>query len=417
MEDIRLSRISILFQQRKFAEAEKVLKDLLAEDSNNTRILSLLAEACLQQNKFDIARSIIDNAIGLSPAVPDLFYIKSRIAAQQDKYDEAEDTIEQAIILNPYDADYFALFANIKLVRKRYEEALELADEALAIDAENLIALNTRSTALLKLNQKEASFNTIEGALRGDPNNAYTHANYGWGLLEKGDHKKALVHFKESLKNNPNFEYAQSGMIEALKAGNPVYRLFLKYAFWMSNLTAKYQWGVIIGFYLGVRGINAIADANASLQPFLTPLIIALTLFAFSTWVIKPISNLFLRFNTYGQFLLSRKEKMSSNFVAVSLLISIAGVLCYFILADEKFLAIAALGFAMMVPLSAMFAPSKHKNILLVYTIAIAIIGISAIGITFSTGELFNMMSGIFMIGFIAYQWIANFMLIKEDNK
>lgn len=417
MEDTRLSRISILFQQGKFAEAERVLKDLLTGDSNNVHLLSMLAEACLQQNKFDVARSIIDNAIGLSPAIPDLFYVKSRIAIQQDKYDEAEENIQHSIVLDPYDADYFALFANIKLVRKRYQEALELADEALAIDAENLLALNTRSTALLKLNNSEASFRTIEGALRGDPNNAYTHANYGWGLLEKGDHKKALVHFKESLKNNPNFEYAQSGMTEALKAGNPVYRLFLKYAFWMSNLTAKYQWGVIIGFYLGVRIINAVADANESLQPLLMPVIIALALFAFSTWVIKPISNLFLRFNAYGQFLLSRKEKMSSNLVAASLLASIVGVLCYFILADEKFLTIAAFGFAMMVPLSDMFARSKQKNILLFYTIAMAIVGISAVGITFATGEMFNEMTGIFMIGFVAYQWIANFLMIKEDNR
>ena len=83
---------------------------------------------------------------------------------------------------------------------------MELADRSLEIDAENLLGLNTRSTALLKLNKSEESFSTIEGALREDPNNAYTHANYGWGLLEKGSHKKALEHFKESLKHNPNFD-------------------------------------------------------------------------------------------------------------------------------------------------------------------------------------------------------------------
>lgn len=117
------------------------------------------------------------------------------------------------------------------------------------IDAENLSALNARSTALNKLNRKEESFETIQDALREDPNDAYTHANYGWGLLEKGHHKEALDHFKEALANDPSFEYAQLGMLQAIKANNPIYRVFLKYSFWMSNLTAKYQWGVIIGFY------------------------------------------------------------------------------------------------------------------------------------------------------------------------
>ncbi len=416
-DDNKLSRVYILFQQKKYTEAERVLKDLLTEDSNNIHVLSLLAEAYLQQDKIDLANKIIDNAIGLSPDSSGLFYIKSRIAIEQDNYNEAEKYIQQSIELEPYDADYFALLANIKLIRKKYEEALEIANKALEIDAENLLGLNTRSTALLKLNRNEEAFNTIEGALRNDPNSAYTHANYGWSLLEKGDHKKALKHFKEALSNNPNFEYAQSGMIEALKANNPIYRVFLKYAFWISNLTAKYQWAVILGFYFGTRILNTIAKQNEALEPYLTPLTITLAFIAFSTWIITPISNLFLRFNVYGRFLLDEKEKMSSNFVAGALLTFVVGVLLYFIFSDEKFLTIAVFGFAMMLPLSVIFAETKPKNALLIYSIAMAFVGVIAIGITFLTGELFNFLTGIFIFGFIGFQWVSNYLIMKENNK
>jgi len=416
-EDYRLSKVEILIQQKKFGEAEKLLSDLLTEDSNNIHFLSLLAEVFLQQDKFDNANSIIDNAIGLSPDSPHLFYIKSRVAIQQDNLSEAEKNINQAIELDPFDADYFALLANIKLGRKQFNEALETANRALEIDAENLLALNTRSTALNKLNRSEESFETIEGALREDPNNAYTHANYGMGLLEKGDHKKALDHFKEALSNDPTFDYAQSGMLEALKATNPIYKLFLKYSFFMGNLTAKYQWSVIIGFYLGFKALRTIAKNNEVLQPYLIPLIIALGLIAFSTWVIAPISNLFLRFNKYGQLLLDKKEKMSSNFVAISFGAFIVGLLLYFALSDEKMLTIAVFGFAMMLPLGTMFSPSKNQYGLLIFTIALAIIGVIAIGLTFSTGEMFNLMTVIFIIGFVAFQWVANYLLIKEDNQ
>ena len=416
-QDIRLSKIEILIQQKKFTDAERNLSDLLREDSTNIHFLSLLAEVNLQQDKLDKANSIIDNAIGLSPDNPHLFYIKSRIAILQDKYGEAQKFINQSIELDPYDADYFALLANIQLGRKQFNEALETANRALEIDAENLFALNIRSTALNKLNRPDESFQTIEGALREDPNSAYTHANYGWGLLEKGDHRKALVHFKEALTNDPNFSYAQSGMLEALKATNPVYRVFLKYSFWMGNLTAKYQWAVIIGFYLGFRAIRSIASNNEALKPYLTPLIIFLALIAFSTWVIAPISNLFLRFNKYGQLLLDRKEKLSSNFVAISLGLFIVGLLLYFALSDQKMLAIALFGFAMMLPLGTMFSPSKNKYGLLIYTIVLAIVGTIGIGLTFSTGEMFNSMSIVFLIGFVAFQWVANYLLIKENNQ
>lgn len=415
-EDNRLSKVEILIRQKKFADAEKILSNLLTEYPNNIHFLSLLAEVNLQQDQFYKAGNIIDNAIGLSPDDSHLFYIKSRIAIQQDKLSDAEKNINQAIELDPYDADYFALLANIKLGRKQFEEALETANRALEIDAENLLALNTRSTALNKLNRSDESFETIEGALREDPNNAYTHANYGWGLLEKGNHKKALEHFKEALSNDPTFDYAQSGMLEALKATSPIYRIFLKYSFFMSNLTAKYQWGVIIGFYIGFKILRTVARNNETLQPYLVPLIVALAFIAFSTWVINPVSNLFLRLSKYGQLLLDKNEKISSNFVAVSLALFIVGLLLYFISSDEKMLTISVFGFAMMLPLGTMFSLSKNKYGLLIYTIALAVIGLIAIGLTFSKGELFNFMTVVFILGFVGFQWVANYMLIKEDN-
>ena len=415
-KDIRLSKVSILIQQEKYREAEHLLSDLLTEDSTNSHYLSLLSEVYLQQEEFEKALQIVENAIGLVPDAPKLFYLKSRIVFAQDNLDEAEKNINQAIELDPYDARYFALWATMKLDRNQFEEALELANKALKMDAENLLALNARSTALNKLNRTAESFETIERALREDPNNAYTHANYGWGLLEKGNHKEALVHFKESLATDPNFEYAQAGMMEALKATNPIYRLFLKYSFFMNNLTEKYQWGILIGFYIVLRVLRQIAKNNEELQPFLIPLIIVFALMAFSTWIITPISNLFLRFNKYGQLLLNKKEKRSSNFVAISLAVFCMGLLLYFIMSDLKMLTIAVFGFAMMLPLGTMFAPSKNKNALLIYTVSLAVVGLVAIGLTFSTGKMFNLMSVIFVLGFVAFQWVANYILIKEGN-
>lgn len=415
-EDIRLSKAQILINQNKFKDAENILSELLTEDPNNIISLSLLAEVNLQQDRFDKAISIIENAIGQAPDAPFLFHIKARIEMQQKKLGEAEKSIKQAIEIDPFDADYFALLATIKLGRKKFNEALEIANSALEIDAENILALNTRSVALNKLNRSEESFETIEGALREDPNNSYTHANYGWGLLEQGDYKKALVHFKEALSNEPTLEYAQTGMLEALKATNPIYLAFLKYAFFMSNLTANYQWGVIIGFSICLRLLKNLARNNETLQPFLVPIIIVIGLVAFSTWIISPISNLFLRFNKYGKFLLDSKEKISSNFVALSLAVFLVGIILYIALSDEKMLTIAAFGFAMMLPLGTMLSPTKNKNVLLIYTIALAFVGLTAIGMTFSNGELFNSMTFVFILGFVAFQWIANYMLIKEDN-
>ena len=125
---------------------------------------------------------------------------------------------------------------------------------------------------------------------------------------------------------------------------------------------------------------------------------------------------MFLRFNPYGKLLLDKKEILSSNFVAVSFLTSILGVLGYFILGNEAFLAMAVFGFAMMLPCSVMFSPSKFKNGLLIYTIALTIVGFLALGLSFASSQMINTFSTFFVIGFFAFQWVANYLVISDGK-
>jgi tetratricopeptide (TPR) repeat protein len=416
VEDQLYARIEILLRQKRHAEAEKLLNDQLGQHPNDDSLMGLLAEINLMQDKYEPATHLIDAAISIAPYNPFHFYTKARILLDTKQLDAADKTIDQAISMDPDDADFFVVKSQIKLIRKEYDAALKWANHALEIDPENIDALNLRSTTLIKLNRKEESFQTIEGALRENPNNAYTHANYGWGLLEKGDHKKALEHFSEALKNDPSSQHAQAGMIEALKATNPVYRLFLKYAFFMGNLTANNQWIVLFGFVFGVRFLRTMAKTNETLGMYLYPIIVVLTIIAFSTWVIGPISNLFLRFNKYGKHLLDKQEIMSSNFVAGSFAVFLIGTALFALTREEKYLAMTVFGFAMMVPLGSMFTKSKFKNGLVIYAAVMGLVGTAGVATAISTGELSNIFFPIFVLLFVAFQWVANYMTIKENN-
>lgn len=412
-----LERAQILLQQRRYAEAEKVLNEALRMEPDNTYTILLLSEVYIQTDQLPKAESLIDGAIIQEPDRGVWFFLKSRVALRKELYDQAEEHLETAVTLDPVNPDFHALWASIKLCRKQFGAALEKANKALELDPKNILALNIRSSALLKLKRNEESFLTIEGALREDPNNSYTHSNYGWNLLEKGDHKKALVHFREALKNDPSNDAAQSGMVQALKANNMLYRGFLKYQFFMGNLTAKYQWFVIIGFYFLVRLMNTLAEKNEALKPFLTPIIILFSIFALSTWVMRPISNLFLRLNSYGRYLLGRDEIISSNFVGACLLVFLFGIGGYLITDADPWLVLAFWGFAMMVPCSMMMHPSKFKNAFLYYTIAMALLGLAGVAAAFMNAPYFSLISVLFLVGFIGFQWVANFLVIRSDNK
>ena len=417
MSDQLIQRAGLLLQQRKYKEAENILGGLFAQDPTNINVLALLSEVKVQQQLYKEALDLVNSAIGYDPSSDFLFYKRACVYLQLNRYSDAEKDLDQAIALDPYDPNYFALFALLKIDRKKFEEGLMLSEKALELDPENITALNARSTALLKLDRKEESFNTIQGALREDPDNAYTHANYGWGLLEKGSHKDALHHFAQALQKDPNLKLAQAGMAEALKARYWLYRGFLKYSFWMGNLAAKYQWFFIIGIYMASRGLNALAKTNSELGPFILPVTILLAAFAFSTWIMTPVSNLFLRLNIYGKHLLSLRETISSTFVGCSVLVALMGGILLFLTGMDPFLGVLLFGITMMIPLSVMFNSQKNGWVLKAYAALMALLGILGITAAFTSGELINVFTTAYFVAFFLFQWVANFLIAREGNR
>jgi tetratricopeptide (TPR) repeat protein len=413
----QIEKARLLLDQEKYSQAEELLKDLLTQYPTNLDSLILLIEVYLQQKRFGQAEELINNTIGIFPEEAILFYQKARLFAEQSNYNEAESCLKQSLTLDPSAAHTFALWAAIKFNRKHYTNALKFANKALELDPENLFALNTRSSTLLKLNKAEESFTTIEGALREDPNNAYTHANYGWNLLQTRQYKKALIHFKEALHIEPTFDYAKEGMIEALKAKNRIYSLFLGYSFWLSKRTKGGQWAIIIGSYIAFRLLKELIVRNDVLAYYLMPVFVLLAIFMISTWVISPLSNLLFRLHPYGKHLLNRKEIISSNFVGISLLVSLSGVLMYVGTQELKWVPVAIFGFAMILPLGIMLSPSKYRYLLVIYTAVMALFGVLSIVNSFVTTQLINTFTVLFLSGFFIFQWIANAILIQEDNQ
>ncbi len=414
MNDEQLSKARILIRQKNWVEAEKYLAVLLSENSESAYLHILLAEAKIGLNQLKEADAIIENAIRLSPEEPLAYYVKSRIFVSLDKLKEAEEFILISIRLDPEDADYFAFLANIQNGRNKLKEALESANRALELDAENVLALTIRGKALARLGKTEESSESIQAALRENPNNAYAHASYGWSLLENGERKKALEHFREALRNDPHSDYARSGMVVTLKASSMIYRFFLGYDFKLSKMTKKQVIGLFIGLFMASRILKYIIRTNEGAGGVVAACLAGfLLLMVLSTWLVGPLSNMLLRLNRYGSFLLTKEEKRSSNLVAGSLCVVIAScLLCFY---NAKFATLAIFAFVMMFPFSVIFTPSKYRYLLRIYAFALAVLGIYSIVEFFSTGVPAVMV--LFILFFILFLFVVNYLRIKESNR
>jgi hypothetical protein len=177
------------------------------------------------------------------------------------------------------------------------------------------------------------------------------HANRGWLLLGESKVEEALGSFRAALRLDPGMEWARLGIIEAMKAQNSVYRLFLRCSMWKSSLgTLKLA---ILVFALAAVSNFALGTyrQHRSLWPLLVPIGAVCGLFIFGPWISDPLSNLFLRANSAGRLALNRAESIAANLVAVCLALAAVAAVTFTATRSMVWLVLGAVALLMLVPI------------------------------------------------------------------
>ena len=415
-----------LFHQNRYPDAEREFRQAITFDPNEAYPRAMLALTLTHQERFDEAEREVAEALKLDPGLPFVHYVRAVVLDDRHRYEEAEKAIQEAISMEPEDADFFAMLAQIRLNRRNWPGALEAAETGLQFNAEHVTCTNLRAVALVKLGRKEEAGLTIDAALAKDPENSVTHANQGWTLLHAGDHKKALEHFRESLRLDPQNEWARQGIIEALKAQNFLYAWMLKYFLWMGRLSANMQWAVILAGLFGMRFLRATAKANPGLEPFVLPIQIVYLVFVFLTWTADPLFNLLLRLNKFGRMVLNREEIVASNWVGAFVGLALFCLILGFAGIEAAFLGAMVFGFSVL-PLAAVFKcqPGWPRLAMAAYTVVVAGAGIAAVTSMLALGDTGGetksapgaLLFGVFIIGVILAGWVANLLIMQRPRR
>lgn len=321
-----LSRAQLLLTQERYDLAAETLRQALLQSPEDADIHRLLALCLAEQEKFDEATGHAQQAVHLLPDDPYTHYTLCSVMADRRRWREARAAIEEALALEPGEPNFYAMLARIEFSQERWRDALAAAEQGLAIDGENAGCINLRAMAQVKLGDKAGAAATIDQALARRPDDPYAHANQGWNLLHNGEPRRAMEHFREALRLNPEFDWARQGIIEALKAHNPIYRVMLAWFLWMARLSSGVRWGIILGGYFGYQILRNVAKQSPEFAPFIWPILIAYTLFAVMTWLVVPLSNLLLRLHPWGRHALSQDAIRGANLVALSLVLPLVAV-------------------------------------------------------------------------------------------
>lgn len=408
-------RAWLLIQQGRWELARDELHRVLGAAADDPAAHSMLA---IVHSEMDEPREAIveaERGVRGAPDAPFAHYTHAYSLAGADRDEDAEAAIGQAMALDPHDPDYKVFAGRMRLRARDWARALALAEEALAVDPEHVGGINLRAYALTKLGRPVEASAAVASALARDPNDARSHANMGWTLLERGEHRRALEHFREALRLRPDDAWAREGIVAALRSRHLVYRLMLRYFLWMSRLSNGAQWGIIIGGYVAFRIVMAVKDENPGLAPYLWPLLGVYLAFVYLTWTADALFDLALRLHPFGRLVLTRDEIRASNVVG-SLLLVAAGTGAAFAFTGAEPLLVTAFACATLpIPVSATFGvEGRKRRILGGYTLALA--AVAAVTLTFVLqGSARASTSAIlYILGFFAFSWVANVVIMRR---
>ena len=277
------------------------------------------------------------------------------------------------------------------------------------MDPEHGPCANLAAMALRRLGRPKEAKRILDATLGRRPDDATTHTNLGWSLLQAGDHKGAREHFRDALRLDPTSDWARQGMVQALKARNLIFRLLLGYFFWMARLSSQARWGVILGGYIGYRVLRSVAQNNESLRVVIYPLLIAYGLFVLLTWIGDSLFNLLLRLDRYGRHALSDEQIRAANLVGLCLLAAVVMGGIFF--AGFPHVLLPAVALALLaVPVSATHGAiePRSRKILGACTIAIALAALSGAGMGLAGLEAAAALAGVAILGCFLFTWLAN---------
>jgi tetratricopeptide (TPR) repeat protein len=302
-----LDRALALCDLGRLEDADEALREALREAPDDPLTHGVRALVLLDLDRGEEALQAASTAIALAPELSLGHTARARALLSLERFEEAEASAKEAIRLDPEDADSHVLLGFSHVGREQWGEALAAVEKALSLEPQSESARGLRAIAL-GMSERGPGWEAAAGeTLAVAPDSSLAHALAGEAHLIRGGEREAAERFREALRLDPESEYAQAGLAEAMKGSHPLFKPLFRFFMWQERLSTGWKAAVIIGPLLALRALRPVAD-----NPLVLGLIILWIVFVAATWLAAPIANVALRFSPVGRAVLPADQKRSS---------------------------------------------------------------------------------------------------------
>jgi len=167
---------AVLIKLRKYAEAEKILEDILAIDKAVAQ--AWLNHGLIEKEKnsnYPKALEFFDKALGIDPRYPEAWLNRGAALFELGRHQDAIDSYHKAIAVKPGYADAYCNLGSALQRLDRMEDALASFDEAIKLDPGHAYAFQCRGDALDRLHRLDEALADFERAIKLTPDIGIVH--------------------------------------------------------------------------------------------------------------------------------------------------------------------------------------------------------------------------------------------------
>lgn len=326
-----LRRAELLLEQRRPQEAEEVIHDYLIGEPDDVAAHVLLVQALIHQDRPKAALRVADHAVALEPTWSHTHWARGSALMELKALKAAGECADAAIQLEPEDPDNYALSAQIYARQRNWPEAIAAARTGLSFDPNHSVCRHVLSQSLGNTGEKGMARESLLAGLANNPLDPDAHVQVGFQALRSGQNERALEAFEEALRLDAEHEGAREGLVEALKARNPIYSVILRGFLKLNSLPDKVALYLLVGFFILHRIARSLRKDHPEWEWFLDPITWAYIAFVIITWFADSLFDLLLLGSREGRMALvgpSRQRALAfgASLVLVAICASFAVV-------------------------------------------------------------------------------------------
>jgi tetratricopeptide (TPR) repeat protein len=205
-----------LHQAGRLQEAERLYRQVLAQQPEHVDALHLLGVTAAQLGRGDVAVDLLRRAIALRPNFADAYSNLANALTSNGQLDQAVTACRQAIDLNPNLPEAHNNLGNALKDKGEIDQAIAAHRQAIALNPRLAEAHYNLGNALRDKGELGKAIAAYRQAIAVKPNYVDAHVNLGDALKEQGQLDEAIAAFRQAIVLRPGFAEVHSNLALAL---------------------------------------------------------------------------------------------------------------------------------------------------------------------------------------------------------